>query len=800
MTKPRDCADKPLPPRPIASLTYAPSPSKDSRGLIDASERPLRLSVSGSECDWPTLIPSSQSTPLLGASFSPSTMSHEDSPAKRLSADAASLPRVTYEPDMHNDLQRSNGLLEVANEVTHKYASSLSDTNAPDGTLSERAETTCERLANKDHVAHSPGAHTQVVSRPPHKSSLANRLSNADFAERFPSSIARATDLSNFARDGLTASRPHSPSPASFSRTRPTSISHPSRVISATTAVTVTPVKSRNTASRIPLPDQKKATLVEIKARRASSIPTPKFEKGLSFGGRRIDSPDPLKVLDHGIKRRQLRRADTNGSNSTSSTVPTRLLSDYTSAVDRSKANTPDSTMGSTSEDEEEITTPSDKSSHFVKHGYKPRHTQRISVAHHDDASPKVSEDAEIILGKPPPSNSPFTGPLQTIPSQSLLPVQAMSRQNSVNEHSRPKVVVKPTEFSAMAKRLLVLEDAQNLANDHRIDRQSVIDGNTRSELVEILRDAEHEDALISQSGAVGLDDETKSEITHTLSLLEGKAEPSDSNVNLEHLSHMFGRLKSGFEKAPKSAAFVEDATAAERFLARPESTASNNVNPDIQPKAAGHSNISPTPYQGDNAASQHSKSKTVASKWSSSTTSVRNIFGFEFDGMPPGPPPKDFPKGFPRSIGYPSRTPGKAHRLLGTDERSIKSVNSIARRESSPTLSPNVPGSVSAARQKARDATGSRADQVSTTRLEKMPTPNTKAFSLSVDPPRGRLTSAEKRASANLTKVSVAPDIRRLKRANFFPSFLAPARRAAMCSTKSTESSLASVTVGTAS
>jgi hypothetical protein len=531
--------------------------------------------------------------------------------------------------------------------------------------------------------------------------------------------------------------------------------------------VEVTPAKSQKTASRIPLPDQKKATLVDIKTRRMSGIPVPKFERGLSFGGRRIDSPDPLKVLDHGIKRRQLQRANTGGSSSTVSTVPTKLLGTNTPPVDRSKANTPESTMGSTSEEEEEITTPSDKPTHFVKHGYKPKHVSRASGSHYAGATLKVYDEAEVVLGRPPPSNSPFTGPLQTIPSQATLPLQATSNRDSLEQDSHPKVVIKPTEFSAFAQRLSVLEDSRDLFAADRYNRASLIGSETKSELVELLREAEHEDALISQCGARGLDAETKAEITSTLGMLEGRCGPAETTVNLDHLSRMFGRLKTGFEKAPKSAAFVEDATVAERFLARRESTASKVSNANSPNNVDVVFATPPTTCKDDDAASQLSRSKTVASKWSSSTASAKehplplkgtmsrpNTFGMDFDDIPPTLPPKHLTNGKPKSIGYPSRTPGKAYRLLGTDERDIGPHKTATRRESSPTLGTRIPGSVRAAREKARVAAGSRVNKVSTTKVEKLPTSNTRVIKLSEDPPRGRLSYAEKLDTGSSTKV----------------------------------------------
>lgn len=528
--------------------------------------------------------------------------------------------------------------------------------------------------------------------------------------------------------------------------------------------VDVTPIKSEKTASRIPWPDPKKATLVDIKGRRASSIPMPKFEKGLSFGGRRFDSPDPLKVLDHGIKRRQLKR---DGSSSTVSTVPTGLLSHSTPLVGRNNANTPDSTRCSTTEDEEEVTTPSEKPHHLVKHEYKPKHVNRVSGSHYAGATLKVYDEAEVVLGRPPPSNSPFTGPLQTIPSQSLLPLRPISNRYSLEVEPHPKAVIKPTEFSAFAQRLSVLECSHTLGNNDSYNTQNTIRDDTKLELVDILREAEHEDALISQCGATGLDAATKEEVTRTLSMLEGTCGPADTTVDLEHLSRMFGRLKSGFEKAPKSAAFVEDATVADRFLARRGSTSSDQV---IRAQTSGDRETPMTSHrkEGD-ADSQLSRSKTVASKWSTSTASAkerpvpsrgvssrRNTLSMEFEDHPPGLPPKDSLHSHPPSIGYPSRVPGKAHRILGTDERDTSNFKSAARHSSSPTLGNRVPGSVRVAREKARDAAGSRANQASTTKVEKLPTPNTKVFRMSQDPPRGRLPLVERSTLRTSTKVSL--------------------------------------------
>jgi hypothetical protein len=127
-----------------------------------------------------------------------------------------------------------------------------------------------------------------------------------------------------------------------------------------------------------------------------------------------------------------------------------------------------------------------------------------------------------------------------------------------------------------------------------------------------------------------------------------------------------------------------------------------------------------------------------------------------EFEDHQPSPPPKDPLHSQPTSIGYPSRVPGKAHRILGTNERETSNFKSAARRSSSPTLGNRIPGSVRAAKEKARDAAGSRANQASTTKVEKLPTPNTKVFRMSTEPPRGRLPSADRSTNCGSTKVNL--------------------------------------------
>jgi len=61
-------SEKPLPSRPCASLAHTLSPRKDSRTLMDASEKPLQQSVDGKLCEWTAMLPHSASGVALEAS------------------------------------------------------------------------------------------------------------------------------------------------------------------------------------------------------------------------------------------------------------------------------------------------------------------------------------------------------------------------------------------------------------------------------------------------------------------------------------------------------------------------------------------------------------------------------------------------------------------------------------------------------------------------------------------------------------------------------------------------------------
>nr|OQO31315.1 hypothetical protein B0A51_02088 [Rachicladosporium sp. CCFEE 5018] len=703
LSRRKPTANKPLPARPIARLVHDPSPSKDSRKVIDAHEKPLRLSVAGSVQEWPALIP------------------NPNAPQHQFDDRCLSLATFVSASEAVDNLQYGNDAMDSPYLPRNSSMGKCTSNTVP---LQGHTADAAAPLSNNDAQTTS-----EIVSK-----------STKD--------ARRAT------------SRPHSPSPASFSRPRPASISYPRASGSPSVESSPAPALTPKTASHIPLSAHKKATLVDIKGRRSSAIPTPlKSERGLSFGGRRIESPDPLKILDHGIKRRQLRRANANETSSTVSTVPTRVLnSDATPPLGHSIPGSLESTTGSSTEDEEEVTTPSDTSVYFVKHGYKPKHLSKVSGSHYGGATLKVYDEAEVSFGKPPPSNSPFTGPLQTIPSEAMLPIMQEHDYSQTANH-QPNIVIKPTEFPAFAQRMSSLQD-KHVAANRRTYGSKAIDDTTKTGLVTLLREANHEDTLISQCGSQGLDKKTKQDITRTLSLLEGKCGPPTTDIDPEQLCSMFGRLRSGFEKAPKSAAFVEDAKLAERFLARRDSSPHQVQVPDEVAAEDLQQRI-----DRFDRVSHYSMSKALTSKWSESTSSAKaspadidesmvsdiDTSATTWDGFAAAPHQADLlasSSGSDGSIDYPSLS--KFHQILGPDERSIQSQKAKVRRTSSPTLGSRLPGSVRNAREMARNAADGvgRATVSHKKKSEKTSVPSVPVQHDSAELPRGRLAFAHKTAS----------------------------------------------------
>lgn len=326
--------------------------------------------------------------------------------------------------------------------------------------------------------------------------------------------------------------------------------------------------------------------------------------------------------------------------------------------------------------------TPSDRSHCLSKSIYRNSNTTANSPATQETHFDDGLDNDRLYVARAPPQTSPFVAPLETIPSQAVLTVDA---------------------------------------ND--------------------------------------LNDEGRDELVRTLSHLEGTGSPPKFDVDNETLLQMFGHLKKGMErKDPQnSSAFVQNAAAAEKYLAMRGSSILQVKGLGDDPRASREVNAEETQVPRNSIqASNPPKRQTMTSKWSISTPSEKAISppSNDITGLRPPSLPKARPKSpclqEPGSIGYPSRIPSRIApngTQTGDDAATIASIPS---RRSSPTLSKRKPGSVRAAREGMQVSnpgfarTTAAAESRKTVRT---PNPGARAFSVMDSSQRGRTISEKTRS-----------------------------------------------------
>ncbi|KAK4555970.1 hypothetical protein LTR86_007190 [Recurvomyces mirabilis] len=749
--------DKPLPAPPVAQVRSAMSPPRNSRTLVDASDKSMRMrdyspltpktSVAASVAGHPTLVvPSAE---MGGFSVHPGQTD------------------TIFSPDRWaNDV--SNGLIDTALSVT--------DLASP-GTVPslDSSYSSLNTISNNDKVGH--GTTDAAVEQdlihgyeePFHEVQVAEEvLSNSmyrsttsiksreilDSAAAPPDHpIPGFADLMATVPSTQSESRPHSPSPASFSRPRPSSISHGLVTPSPMTPgiATSRSVRAQKTASRIPIPEPTKGMLVDVRPRGSTYTTTPsikstyKSTKAPSFGTRRLDAAGALEKLDQGMKRRQLsqlkRTTDFDSSTTTLSTIDKTYGRSAGSVTERSHASTPDNTFATSSSDDEEVVTPSWPHGTFYDsddpHRYD--HTSPAAFYRHTAASP--FDNAAPSLSKGPPSTSPYTVPLQTIPSQAALPLYTD--------------VEEPLDMSPITSKITSLRDRLSISQEGRPNdnpkqswRQQPL--STNYSFMDLLDEYTDQDGRISTEGLAPLDKEARKHITRTLSILEGKGAPFQNKVDEGTIQERFGHVKCGMDRATKEASFMNNAAAAQKFLAQDNSMVDDADVHGLLLEAKSHktdviNDIKP----------QLPQIEPIASKWSDSTSSIQAIFPDLVDISPrqtvidnaiPQIQRKAVPEP-PRSIGYPSRVESKkVMALIGPGSADLSPLGGPPRRLSSPSLGKRKPGSVKTARETLQGRGFSRPTaSAEAKKAPKMPTPNTKPFNLTGGSHRGRKPSAEK-------------------------------------------------------
>jgi len=443
-----------------------------------------------------------------------------------------------------------------------------------------------------------------------------------------------------------------------------------------------------------------------------------------------------LRILDHGIKRRQqsqLKQADTD-----SCSTPTTLASlTRTTSQESSQISSPVGTTGASAADEEIIKTPN----------------ERPSDSYYHKTALILFDGAVSALGKTPPSTSPYTDPLQTIPSQADLFLQP---QDAIPLPTSDSNAI--SRLSAMNRRLSDLHMAHIAHTEAHCGEESSAPESTRNSLIELLNEYEREDRSLSNQGLPALDEKSREHITGTLSTLEGKGSPLMTDIDNETLLRMFGHLKRGLEKVPKLADPHESDVVADRYCnkadgGKPGPAAA--LSEDFDDESQAELGLDSTEHK--EAGPRPTPVLTITSKWSSSTLSLKDPTralrqkmsrGLNVSGSATktsGSVRKDSP----RSIGYPSRIPGKVPVPNGS---TAVTSSEIARRQSSPTLGKGRPGSVRVAREALRKK-GSTPQTIMSSGSKKTPRSadsRTKAYLPDDGGYRGRTPSAEKANSGS--------------------------------------------------
>ncbi|KAK0944931.1 hypothetical protein LTR29_003522 [Friedmanniomyces endolithicus] len=773
--------EKPLPSRPCASLAHTLSPSKDSRTLMDASEKPLQQSIEGKLYDWTAMLPASasgvtleasdvdkaeplRSTDLLTASpeniFSPDRW-HARVPNTLVNTSLAASGDEEGEFDASERSSSSTFLsADDGNVRRHTNSDESPATSAPSGHIASVMQHSVDN--DTDSKGHDDSSYlSDLQTEHPRRNALLKAQHGHGFVTA-PSLEQECPTLILGKLRSVADSRPHSPSPASFSRPRPSSISHgrglPSPNTTAAEAAKV--LRAQKTASRIPLPDPKKAMLVDVKTR--TSAATQKSDCAPSFGSRRLDAPDTLRILDQGIKRRQMnqpKRTNTERSTATTETSSTGTYGhNEIPQVDRSKNNTPDGTLGTSSSEQEEIATPTYHVGFGDDAGLREKHTDGHSNSFYHTAAIKLFDGAVSALGRTPPPTSRYMDPLQTIPSEAILPACNGDELSHPPTHSRMA-----PDLKSLNKRLSDLHTAHADYTAARIGDRARVPESTKYSLLELLNEYTSQDSHHSKDGCSVLDAETKKHITRTLSMLEGNGSPPHTDVDNETLLRLFGHLKRGVERQPESVSFIDNAAAAEQFLAHAND--GSLVVHDVAGTITGTHSTSLDREEESSPADARPPLpliEAVASKWSESTGSVEALSPVSSQVSPrhmqTAPrtnqlqgPPQRAPPDPPRSIGYPSRISSKASALIGPGEPGVATPPVPFRRPTSPTMGKRQPGSVRAARDTLHHMKGGFARTTASAESKKspkMPSPTTRPLQLPETAQRGRVPSAEQTRS----------------------------------------------------
>ncbi|KAF2211775.1 hypothetical protein CERZMDRAFT_98207 [Cercospora zeae-maydis SCOH1-5] len=537
-------SEKPLPPRPVATLASAASPSKDGRTLIDASEQPLQFFTDGHAHDWPALSPR-----FVGAPYQLATNAN---------AIPSSIPRMI---SVSNSRRGANPDSTIARDGGFGRASALTNTSSHLSFVSAQESVTSDTQGETASIpASTPQKYGQGDTArsgfyPPRDQSLAASQSFINLQSSTDKPLPQLPPLPDFAKDMLTseyeAHKRNTP-PANFSRP----MERPHKYSAESSSTGAVP-QQQNTMSRIPTLDNKKSRSTRISTQGLDVASDPPAENSPSLSGQSFTSPNAPISIDRGGVQRRLQRTGTKGSTASDDSPSLRRLNRSYRIRDHSGSSTPAYTAGASSADEDEPATP-------VSSPLLPRSSSMAKLTPDD----QDSDDYDPMTPSPPnvprtrrgpPSTSRHTGQLPTIPSQSVLspsiPVESLPRSK---RHPDFRV---PSSYLSPARR-----PYRQLFPDGKT--AEVGDGN-HTELIEKPNVPSDVEDAASSEGELKFNRKPEDHHTRTLSQLEGHRPHLRESTDFNALFNTSATPSRPLSAFTRTNTLIANAAAAEMFLER---------------------------------------------------------------------------------------------------------------------------------------------------------------------------------------------------------------------------------------
>nr|POE59289.1 hypothetical protein CFP56_24558 [Quercus suber] len=308
---------------------------------------------------------------------------------------------------------------------------------------------------------------------------------------------------------------------------------------------------TRKLASRIPSPQSRRATLVDVQSRRTNTAPiqitTETSDNNRVQMGRRLLEPGNRKTMRTNDTYHEIRETIANQSNPAETSFD--RLSPFADP-EYSHSNCTEAMVCRNSEDEEQITTPTSNTESFfgLSTGHRNLPLGNLTASKPSDIL--WAHEARLEIAE------------QTAVAEPVLATGLLGHRTPQSE-ARYKTAANSTQ-KPQAKIVRYSGSSGAPADSDGVE------SNPHISLLKILK--EHEQG----TPQLNPDHSSNSYVggylhQSTLCRLESQRSPHEINVDGEIVSRMFGHLTQDSDRFPKDASFLRSATAAEKFLSRCE-------------------------------------------------------------------------------------------------------------------------------------------------------------------------------------------------------------------------------------